>query len=163
MAQTVHLKLEIEGSRIEGESSVRSLDREGTIECSAFQYGVTTPRDEASGTLTGRRKHEPVTITKKIDKTTPLLLKALCENRQIDSAEFRFYRPSMGGSGSEEHFYTVLIENGYIEGVHQLSEDTIIGGEEAPPMMEEVSFIFQDITWTYEIGGATAKDSWRGE
>ena len=30
-------------------------------------------------------------------------------------------------------------------------------------MMEEVSFVFQDITWTYEIGGATHKDSWKGE
>jgi type VI protein secretion system component Hcp len=57
----------------------------------------------------------------------------------------------------------VLLEKGYISELHQLSEDAIIGGEAAPPMMEKVSFVFQDITWTYEIGGATHKDSWRGE
>ena len=162
MAQTVHLSLQIDGNDIEGESIASSMNREGTIECSSFSYSVITPRDQASGELTGRRQHRAVEITKRVDKSTPLLLKALCQNEPVTSAEFRFFRPSPGGSGAEEHFYTVLLENGYVSGISQLSEDDIMGGEAAPPMMEEIAFVFQDITWTYEIGVVTHKDSWEG-
>lgn len=161
MAQTVHLKLKINGSDIEGESKIRSLDREGTIECSSYQYGITTPREHASGAVTGRRQHGPVVIQKHIDKSTPLLLKALCQNELVESAEFMFFRRTR--LGKEERFFTVMLENGYISGVEQVSEDAIIGGVDAPHPMEKVEFVFQDITWTYEIGGVTHRDSWSGE
>ncbi len=48
-----------------------------------------------------------------------------------------------------------MIENGYVAAVKQLSEDSFMAGEKAPPMMEELQFVLQDLTWTYEIGGAT--------
>jgi type VI secretion system secreted protein Hcp len=163
MAQTIHLKLEIDGNAVEGESTISSMEREGTIECSAYEDAVQTPREETTGQLTGRRIYRPVTITKRIDKTTPLLWKALCQNEPVTSAEFRFFRPSPGGSGAEEHFQTVLLENGYVSAISRVSKDAIMAGENAPPMMERVSFHFQDITITYEIGGATHKDSWKGE
>ena len=164
MAQTVHLTLEIDGNRVEGESSISSMDREDTIECSSFRYGVTTSREGDSRTpITGRRQHEPIVIHKRIDKSTPLLLKALCQNEPVNSAEFKFYRPSPGRTGAEEHFFTVRLEGGFISSVRQVSEDPTMAGEQAPPMMEEVAFVFQDITWTYEIGGATHKDSWMSE
>ncbi len=162
MAQTVHLKLEIDGNLIEGESTVTSMEREGSIECLSFGYEVTTPRN-ASGALTGRRQHGPIRIHKRIDKSTPLLIKALCKNEPVTLGEFRFFRPDASGSGAEEHFYTILMEKGYVASVLQLSEDVIMAGDQAPPMMEEVSFVFRDITWTYEIGGVTHKDSWSGE
>ena len=110
---------------------------------------------------TGRKQHSPVVIRKRIDKSTPLLLKALCENERVDSAEFRLYRPSPSGSGAEEHFYTVLLEECNLGGVRQVREDTTIAGQDAPPMLEEVTFIFQEVTWTYEDGGITHSDSAR--
>jgi type VI secretion system secreted protein Hcp len=163
MAQTVHLNLEIDGNTIEGESTISSMDREGTIECSSYEGAVVTPRDEATGRVMGRRQHHPIKFIKRIDRTTPLLIKALCENQPVTSAEFRFFRPSPGGSGAEEHFYTVSLKKGYVSSISQLSEDVIIAGEDAAPMMEEVELVFSEITWIYEIGGATHKDSWRGE
>lgn len=163
MAQTVHLKLQIDGNDIEGESTIASMERDATIECSSYAYELTTPREEASGQLTGKRQHRPVKITKRIDKSTPLLLKALCQNEPVGKAEFMFFRPAVDSAGAEEKFMTVVLEKGYVASVKQLSEDAIMAGEKAPPMMEEISFVFQDITWTYEIGGATHKDSWSGE
>ena len=161
MAQTVHLTLKIDGNDVEGESMIASLEREGTIQCSSFHYGANVDYDPASLRPIEKRQHEPVTIYKRIDKSTPLLLKALCLQEHVNSAEFRFYRPSPGGSGAEEHFYTVMLENGYICSLEQVSEDAIMAGEDAPPMMEEVAFNFREITWTYEIGGATHKDALR--
>jgi type VI secretion system secreted protein Hcp len=157
MAQTVHLRLQIDGNDIEGESTVASMDRENTIECSSFFYEITTDRN-SDGRLTGKRQHKPVKISKRIDKTTPLLLKALCRNERVNDAEFMFFRPSLGNSRTEEKFYTVLLRNGYISGVKQLSEDPITGGEDAPPMMEEVEFVFREIIWTYESSGTTHSD-----
>jgi len=159
MAQTVHLKLQIDGNDIEGESTVSSLEREDTIECLSFDYMLTVPYD-ATGRFTGRRRHEPVVFHKRVDKSTPLLLKALCRNEPVNSAEFMFFRPSPGGSGAEERFFTVRLEHGYITSVKQVSEHAIIGGEADPPMMEKVEFVFKTITWTYESTGGTHRDSW---
>ncbi len=157
----IHLFLMIDGSTIEGESTIASLERENTIEVWSYRYEVITPREEASGQLTGRRQHSPIVITKRIDKSSPLLFKALTMNELVEEAQFRFYRPAAGSSGAEEHYLTVLIENGYVASfrTYTLSD---LGGTNIQ-MMEEVSFVFQDITITYEIGGATHKDSWSGE
>jgi type VI secretion system secreted protein Hcp len=161
MAQTVHLILQIDGNDVEGESTIASLERENTIECSSFHYAVKVDYDPGSLRPIEKRQHEPVIIYKRIDKSTPLLLKALCRQDTVNSAEFRFYRPAISGAGAEEHYFTVLLENGFICSVEQVSEDAIMGGQGAPPMMEEVAFNFRDITWTYEDGGATHKDSIR--
>jgi len=158
MAQTVHLRLQIDGNDVYGESTISSMDREDTIECSSFRYGITTSYDPYTIRALTRREHEAVVIQKRIDKSTPQLLKAFCLNEPVNMAQFRFFRPSRGGSNAEEHFYTVLLENGYIANVKQISEDAIVAGEAAPPMMEEVTFTFREISWTYEIGGATHAD-----
>jgi type VI secretion system secreted protein Hcp len=161
MAQTVHLKLRIAGNDIQGESTIASLGRADTIECSSFSCGLMTPYDKTTMALTGKALREPVEIVKGIDKTTPLLLKALHQQEPVDRAEFRFFRPAVTGAGDEEHFLTVLLEGGYIVSVTQLSEDPTVGGEAAPPMMEEVAFLFKYITWTYMIGGVEFRAFWR--
>jgi len=161
-AQTVHLRLQIDGNDVEGESTIASMEREGTIEIASFSSGVFTPIDPASGMPAGRRQHRPVKIIKRIDKSTPLLIKALANNEPVTSAEFMFFRPSPGGSGAEEKYMTILLEDGLISSDSFLSEDAVMGGESAPPMMETVGFTFYKITWTYEIGGATHMDTWDG-
>jgi len=158
MAQTVHLRLTINGNEIEGESTVASMEREGTIECSSFHYGVTTTPNLKTGRVAAKKQHEPVRISKRVDKSTPLLFKALCNSEPVNKAKFMFFRPSPGGSGAEERFLTVLLENGYISSLGQVSEDAIMAGANAPPMMEEVAFVFRDITLTYEINGGTYHD-----
>jgi type VI secretion system secreted protein Hcp len=152
------IRLVIDGNEIEGESTVATLDRENKIECYGFDYGLDTPREESTGMLTGRRQHSPVSILKRVDKSSPLLYKALCENEPVNSVEIRFYRPVPGGQGQEEHYYTILLENGYVATIRSAYTNV-----EGFPLLEKVSFVFQDITWTYEIGGATHHDSWAGE
>lgn len=163
MAQTVHLKLQIDGNDIEGESTISSMDREGTIECNSFEDSVESPREARTGAMTGRRQYSPVAISKRIDKTTPLLFKALTNNEPVDKAEFRFFRPSAAGKGAEEHFQTIVLEDARISSITRVSKDAIMAGEDAPPMLECVKFVFSKITLTYEDGGATHTDTWKGE
>ena len=159
MAETVHLTLSANGAPIEGESTQMTLERENTIECVYFLHSVMTAREAGSGMATGRRKYEPILIRKRIDKATPLIYKALCNNEAIEGA-FKFYRPSPTGDGTSEQFYTVEIQGGRIAGIRDYSPDVIDPVDTNIPAMEEVSFLFETIIWTYTEGGITHTDSW---
>ncbi len=156
MAQTVFLRLQINGNDIEGESTVRSFDREGTIECSSFHCGLTAPFDAATGQVT-RPQPEPVKIHKRVDRTSPLFLKALHQQERVE-AEFMFFQPSP--EGRDEHFFTVQLKSGYVSSVRQASEDVIMAGEKAPPMMEEVVFVYRAIIWMHTQSGSEHGVPW---
>jgi len=159
MAETVHLFLKANGNDIKGESSQTSLGREGSIECFSFRDSIRTAREAGSGVATGRRTYEPVIITKRIDKSSPLLAKALCDNETIDGI-FKFYRPSPGGDGTTEQFFTVEISRGRVSYVNRVSPDTFDPAAAARPPLEEVGFVFHTIKWTYTDGGIEHQDTW---
>jgi len=157
MAMTVHLSLKANGEDIQGESSVTTLEREDTIECFSFDYGVHSG-SESSGRPSGARHYAPISIVKRVDKATPLLYKALCDNAAIE-AVFKFYRPSPAGDGTTEQFYTVEIKQARIAGIGLSSPDAT-GGAGGPPT-EAISFVYNNMTQTYESTGAAHEDNWR--
>ncbi len=159
MAETVHLFLKANGTDIQGQSSQRSLGRENSIECLFFESGVRTAREAGSGMATGRRQYEPLLIRKRIDKSTPLLAKALTQNQVIEG-EFKFFRPSLAGDGTTEQFYTIKIKQGRINSQRQWVPDTIVPASSNEPPLEEVTFVFHTIEWTYTDGGVTHEDTW---
>lgn len=161
MAQTVHLYLKANGADIKGESTVESLGRKDSIECIAYDQAVNTAREAATGMVTGRRQYGPLAIRKRIDKASPLLVKALTNNEAIEGV-FKFFRPNPTGDGTEQHFFTVEIKNGHVSAIKQALPNTITRETSGEPPQEEVSFVFRDITWTYEDGGITHSDSWGG-
>lgn len=163
MAQTVHLKMAILGQDIQGESTINTLERKDTIECARFIWAVRTPREGASAQITGRRQHKPVTVLKRVDKSSPILFKALCRNEKVDSAKFMFFRPNPEGSGEEEKYMEIELTDSYISAIDMLSEDATRSHEEQPTAMEEIQFVFKNITVTYMNGGVTHTDSWAGE
>lgn len=159
MAETVHLYLKANGTDIQGESTQVSLGRENSIECVYFESAVVTAREAGSGMATGRRRYEPIKIQKRIDKATPLLYKALAENQVIEGV-FKFFRPNPTGDGTTEQFYTVEIQKGRISEISSKSPDVINPVSTNNPPIEEVSFVFHTITWTYTNGGITHQDTW---
>lgn len=160
MAETVHLFLKVNGSDVLGESTQTSLGRENSIECLYFEFrGMTPTTSSASGMATGRRRYDPVRIRKAIDKASPLLLKAFTHNEQVDGV-FRFYRPNPSGDGTTQQFYTIEITNGRIIAVAQYVNDVYRTDTANDPPLEEISFVFQNISWTYTEGGVTHEDSW---
>lgn len=160
MAETVHLYLKANGSDIAGESTQTSLGRENSIECLFFEDAVRTAREKGSGMATGRRTYEPIVLRKRIDKSSPLLAKALCNNEVIEGV-FKFFRPNPTGDGTTQQFFTVAIGEGRIAGIKRTSPDTLDPASALAPPMEEVSFVFHNITWTYTDGGIEHHDNWR--
>ena len=159
MAETVHLYLKANGTDIKGESTQVSLGREESIECVYYEQGVITAREAGSGLATGRRQYQPLLIRKRIDKASPLLMKALTENQAIE-ATFKFFRPNPTGDGTTEQFYSVNFKQGRINSIKQYLPDTIVPATSTDPLMEEVTFVFHTIGWTYTNGGITHEDSW---
>lgn len=159
MAETVHLFLKANGVDIKGESTQTSLGRQDSIECVYFDHTVTATRDAAAGMSAGRRNYSPIIIRKRIDKSSPLLFKALTASEVID-AVFKFYRPNPAGDGTTEQFYTISIKQGQIISVREYVADTLNLQTNTLPPLEEVSFVFKTISRTYTNGGITSEDTW---
>lgn len=159
MAETVHLYLKANGADIKGESTQTSLGRADSIECLYFEHSVKTAREGGSGLATGRRQYEPLVFRKRIDKSTPLIAKALCENESIE-ATFKFFRPNPAGDGTTEQYYTVVLKKGRLASFKQISPDCIDPATSTNPEMEEIGIVFHTISWTYSNGGITHEDTW---
>jgi type VI secretion system secreted protein Hcp len=158
MAETVHLFLKANGVNIEGDTAQTGVGRANSIECVFYEQGITTTR-EAGVMATGRRQYQPLLIRKRIDRSSPLLIKALCENQAIEGT-FKFFRPNSTGDGTMQPFYTVAIKQGRIASIKQLVPDTLVAATSSHPPLEEVSFVFNTIEWTFTDGGVTHQDSW---
>lgn len=159
MALNAYLKMKGQkAGQIKGSTTQKG--REGLIMVFAYTHGIDSPRDTASGRPTGKRKHGALTITKEIDKASPLIYSALVNNETITEFDLRFWRPSSKGTGAEEQFYTIKLTNASISAVDQYVLDTKDPANMKYPPMEKVSFTYQKITWTYEDGGITAEDDW---
>lgn len=159
MAETVHLYLKANGQDIQGESSQLDLGRENSIECFNFKDSVRTAREKGSRAAVGRRVHEPIEFTKRIEKSSPLIMKALCKNERID-AEFKFFRPNPAGDGTTEQFFTVKIENGRVDAIERDSPSAIDPALAQSPPLETIRFVYQRITWIYVPTGAEYVDDW---
>jgi type VI secretion system secreted protein Hcp len=161
MAETVHLFLKIRGNDVKGESTQTSLGRDGSIECIAYEQGVITAREAATNTVTARRQFSPLKIVKRMDRSSPLLLKALSETATV-AGVFKFYRPNPSGDGTTEQFYSVEFGDGKVASVKQFVNLTTRQESAGDPPLEEITFVFSTITWTYNNGGVTHTDSWSG-
>jgi len=151
--RSIYLYIEIDGNVIEGESPVASLGRDKLIPIFSINHEMSRPMDSSSSEP-GTRTHKPFIFTKEIDKTSPLLAKALSHSEPVTKAHFKFFRPSQSGAGTEEHYYTITLESGDIVSMITFTDSV------EPYHYEEISISFSSITWTYEIGGATHRDDW---
>lgn len=97
------IKIEVDGEVIEGFSSILSLggkDLAEFIELRSFEYELL--RDSRGGVAAS-----PFKITKRLDKATPLLAKALANNSRIDAVIYVFDRDPDTGEPLLSTTYTL--------------------------------------------------------
>ena len=162
MALQAYLKLT---GQKQGElkGSITQKGRENKIGVIAVSHDIVSPRDAASGLPTGKRMHKPLIITKELDKSTPLLLGALCTNENIKDFELQFWTPQLKaatGTGAEVQHFTIKLTNANIASIAFL-----MANNKHPDLMrlaeyEEVAFTYEKIEWTWTEGGIMATDSW---
>lgn len=118
----------------------------------SYKQSVQTAREAGSGIATGRRQYQPLLIRKRIDKASPLLMRAM------DRGEiFRTLTLSInegGGGGRPATLMTITLTNAQIVAITH-------GGDcddDCDGTAEDVSFIATKIAWSAD--GVTWEDDW---
>lgn len=146
-----------EQGKIEGSCELEEL--ENTILVQAFDHVVEIPTDER-GVASGRRVHRPITITKEIDKSTPMLYQALCTNELLTDVTLNWYR--LDGAGDFELYYSMEMQNAFITRIHPWVPNVLEPRNSALKHMEDVSLSYEKIIWTWEEDGIEYEDQWGG-
>lgn len=123
-----------------------------------FSYEVVSPRDAASGLLTGRRQHKPVTIVKEWSAASTQIFQAVVNNETLKSVLIEFYRPNQ--SGQEEVVATVRLTDAAIARFTSLVSDPALGDAAAGRLVEHVEFTFKKIEISNPVAKMGAADSW---
>ena len=150
---------------IEGENQGKmdgSCDMEGredTILVYAVDHDIHIPRDPQSGLASGKRIHGPFRIVKEFDKSSPKIHQALCTGEHLSDVTIKWYR--IDPNGSEEHYYTHTLTNAIVVEVKPFMPLAFMPENEPYRHMEEVSFTYEKIKWTWEVDGIEAEDSWK--
>ena len=144
------------------EDSVGNIFQEGhedEIMVQAFKHQVIIPRDPQSGQPTGQRVHQPLTITKVFDKSSPLLYEALTSGERLNTCIIKWYRTS--SSGTQEHYFTIELEDAIIVDIAAYMPNCQDPGLSHFTHLEDISFTYRKITWTHEVAGTSGEDDWR--
>jgi len=116
------------------------------VQLQSLSNSAITPAEFTSGKLTqGHRKWLPFSITRKIDAASPKLLQALVggsKSIELDSYE-------VGPHGKRTPLYKAVLTG--VKGNK---------GKNRSFEIEDFSFTFQKITWTWVKGGTTMQDDW---
>lgn len=99
--------------------------------------------------------HNPVVITKNVDKSSPLLAQALSSREEIN-CKISFYRISP--FGMQEKFYTVEIRGGMLTDL-TLDMPHVVFQNDVEPQ-EHLAIRYQDIIWTHHLAGTSGYSSW---
>lgn len=142
--------------KIEGSNKVSG--HEGKILVQAVDHTIEIPKSPQTGLPTGKRVHCPMTLTKQIDKSSPKLFQALTTGEQMEEVTLEYYRISP--KGREEKYYTVKLANAILTNIRAWMPNCLEDRHSQMEHMEDISFTYEKITWTYDSDGIEAEDSW---
>lgn len=126
---------------IPGESTSKQVP--GSIELVSFNHGVSMPltgNQSDVGRTTGRCVHQDMTVSKRMDKTTPVLNLYCSGGKTIKNAQIRVFGAVDDGSTVE--YYNIKLEDLLVSSV-----SISAGGGDRP--FETVTFNYNSIAWTY--------------
>ncbi len=151
-----------------------SLDLSSEVTIAPFQkhwevvqleHGVKSPRDSASGLATGRRKHEPLTLTMELGKLFPLFHAAIFTNDTIDKMEITVWSSRQIGTvasaaGKVINVYTMILTNATVCDVRTAMKNIKNPENTKYEMYQEVQFTYQKIESIWKEGNVTGVDDW---
>lgn len=102
--------------------------------------------------------HDPLVITKNIDKASPLLAIALNKAEHLNCV-IDFYRTN--SAGGNEKFYTIELLQAKIVNTSFYMPHTINQNDDE--MEEEIAFTYKDIKWLHHTAGTSGYALWKEE
>ena len=131
---------------------VTLVGREGSIALISVAYGVDATYDPSSGQISGKRQHKPISVTKRIDQTSPKLVAALVANETLTSVKIEFWRP---GPEVAAPYFVIALTNAAIVAISLAPAEAPQRGE-----YEMVQFTYRKIVWTWTASSQSAEDDW---
>jgi type VI secretion system secreted protein Hcp len=144
------------------EKSVGNVYQEGhEDEClvQGFSHCIRLPCDIQSGQPTGQRRHYALRITKTVDKSSPLIFKALTGGERLLKVELKLYRTS--AQGLMEHYYTFILEDAIIVNIRTYMPNCQNPANAYYTHMEDVDFTYRKLTKNHEVSCTSESDDWR--
>jgi len=136
--------------------------REHSCDVFEIEHQVHMNIDTGTGLSTGVRIHAPMRITKVIDKASPLLFQALCENKMIKTATLDFYRIDPETRG-EVKYYEIVLTNCRISHFRPFMPTSFVPANESFRHMEQISIVYEKIELRWLPDNITAEDHWKPE
>ncbi|WP_413530614.1 Hcp family type VI secretion system effector [Rahnella inusitata] len=154
MANLIYLTLngQTQGLISAGCSSLDSIGNKAQIahldQIMVYELSHTISRDENAN-------HHPIFLTKPVDKSSPLLGKAVSEN-EILNCDFDIYR--LNKFGINELFYKVKLTKARITNIEVIFPNTLNNNDMQPH--ETLSIAYETITWEHLPAGTSAYSLW---
>lgn len=140
------------GSPITGISLVSG--RVGSIELTTLNHHLHIPADQNTGRLTGTRVHSPIALLKEVDKSTPLLYRAMCEGLTLKSAIIKMYQ--ILDAGIEAEYFNIILDNVKVTAI----TPNLYPGGQTGKHFENIQLRYEAITWKCCEGNIIYKDTW---
>jgi type VI secretion system secreted protein Hcp len=161
---SAYLKLVADAAgEIKGPVLDRDNNKNGSIALIAIDHGIVSPRDVATGMVSGKRQHLPITFTKETDNTSPFFYQFIARNELIKTAEFFFFGfGSQFGlsAGRETIQYKITLRKAWISKV-ELTGNTDSAAQESNrfPLTEKISIVYDSIHWEWTSPKVMAEDT----
>lgn len=160
MAISIYMEIESKNDgAVQGGCDIRG--REGWMECLEMSHHVHIPSDRTTGSLRGNRIHDPYRIVKMTDKATPVLYKHLCNGGELTKVTLHFY--TINAQGRETEYFRVLLENARIVSMQPVMYNTRKPESAVMPHIDEIQFVYEQITWTETEDNVEHVDNYRSE
>lgn len=134
--------------------------REGSCDVFEFEHHVHAAIEPYSGQASGVRVHNPLRIVKVIDKASPGFFKALCTAQILNEVQLDFYRIDPD-SRAETKYYIIKMTKARIVDIKPYMPMSFLPANESYRHMEQVSFVYEMIEWTWLPDNMVESDMWR--
>jgi type VI secretion system secreted protein Hcp len=121
------------------------LDSSRGVEVHAFSFGVNAQFDPNSGSVTGKRQHNPIVVRKDVDASSPLLWQMAVTSENIPTIKLSYQRTGSNGKPTLTH--TIELTNASIVNVRRMRGSNRKG-------WEDVTLAYQDLS----INGVPSED-----
>lgn len=143
-----------------GSCEKEGADRVDTSDVFEIEHHLHQPVDPTTGQATGVRVHSPLRVVTVVDKATPGMHKALCTGENIANVELRFFRIDPA-TRSEVMYYKIVLTQARVVDVSPYMPMSFVPTNESYRHMEQISFVYEQITWDWLPETVVEMDRWR--
>ena len=136
-AMNVYLTIKGSPSKMKGELSRASSSERIRL--------ISVARETSSGMATGKRMHKPITITKEVDASSPMLRQAQAKGDTLGDVVIEFEGASAGSAKAAQK---IVLTNAMVTGIQMVGKT------------EQITLDYQTIEVTAVNGNKSAMDDW---